>query len=247
VGGGVIKGASFLGRGIISRFRNDDASISEADEIAGDAAAPSVVVEGSPAPSETANGNGLQHSRTRSVASHYGDRMGLGGAGKGESGTATITVVSASDYPPSANVRVYVKAITPKGEKEVLKSKAHKASGGGPVQFDASHETCRVHNTTADVQYRVRVVDHATFGSDSVLGEGMFMVADQGSGLGQDKAVQAGSGTVTIRSSFAATETSLRPGTAHSTAGDGASEVVDSPESKKGRRSFLSKRSVSGA
>ncbi|KAF5866753.1 hypothetical protein ETB97_009910 [Aspergillus alliaceus] len=248
VGGNVIKGASFLKRGITSRFRGDDSSstheVAEEPEEVTQPEAPAVLVEGSAPPSSTPSNN-LQHSRTRSVASHYGDRLGL--TGKGETGTATITVVSATDFPPSANVRVFVKAISPKGPKEVLKSKAHKASGG-IVQFDSSHETCRVHNTTADAQYQIRVVDHATFGSDDVLGEAPFFVDDQGSVAGQEKVIKVGSGTVAIRSSFSGSESTLRPGTAHSNGGDAASDVMDSPDSKKpGRRSFLSKRSVSGA
>ncbi|KAE8369882.1 C2 domain-containing protein [Aspergillus caelatus] len=251
VGGNVIKGAtlgaSFLKRGITSRFHKDDSSsineVAEDPEDTSQLEAPSVLVEGNIPPS-SAQSNNLQHSRTRSVASHYSDRLGL--AGKGDTGTATITVVSASDFPPSANVRVTVKALGPK-PKEVLKSKAHKASGG-TVHFDSSHETCRVHNTTADAQYQIRVVDHATFGSDDVLGEALFFVDDQGSVAGQEKVVKVGSGNVAIRSSFSGSESTLRPGTAHSNGGDAASDVMDSPDSKKpGRRSFLSKRSVSGA
>ncbi|KAE8348838.1 C2 domain-containing protein [Aspergillus coremiiformis] len=248
VGGNVIKGASFLKRGIASRFRGDDSSsthdIAEEPEEASQLDAPSVLVEGS-APSSATPSNSLQHSRTRSVVSHYGDKLGI--VGKGETGTATITIVSATDFPPSANVRVFVKATGPKGTKEVLKSKAHKASGG-IVQFDSSHETCRVHNTTAEAQYQIRVVDHATFGSDDVLGEALFFVDDQGSVAGQEKLVKVGSGTVAVRSSFSASESTLRPSTAHSNGADAASDIMDSPDSKKpGRRGFLSKRSVSGA
>ncbi|KAH8431124.1 putative membrane bound C2 domain protein (vp115) [Aspergillus melleus] len=266
VGGNVIKGASFLKHGIMSRFRGDDSSsIHEGEEPeetnssppaaaaaadGGLARAPSLAVDGGTPPSASpASNNKLEHARSRSVVSHYGDRLSIGGgAGKGETGTATITVVSASDFPPSANVRVFVKAIGPKGAKEVLKSKAHKASGTSPVVFDSSHETCRVHNTTADAQYQIRVVDHSTFGSDSTLGETLFFVDDQGSVAGQDKAVKVGSGTVVIRSSFSGTESTLRPSTSHSNNGDAASELMDSPDSKKtGRRSFLGKRNVSGA
>ncbi|EAW20924.1 putative membrane bound C2 domain protein (vp115) [Aspergillus fischeri NRRL 181] len=253
VGGNVIKGASFLKHGIMSRFKGDDSSSDEIPEEPEEVSktettqTPSaILVDGATPPSSTPNS--LQHARTRSVVSHFGDRLGIGGsAGKGETGTATITVVSASNYPPSSNVRVIIKALGPKGAKEVLKTKAIKASGGGPVQFDASHETCRVHNTTADAQYQVRVVDHSTFGSDSTLGEALFFVDDQGSVAGQEKQVKVGSGVVCIRSSFSQPESSLRPGTAHSN-NDASSELMDSPDSKKtGRRSFLSKRSVSGA
>lgn len=254
VGGNVIKGASFLKHGIMSRFRGDDSSDEEEEspqaEASPAAPGPSVTVDGGTPPSASpVSNNNLQHARSRSVASHYGDRLGIGGgAGKGESGTATITVVSASDFPPSTNLRVFVKALGPKGAKEVLKSKTHKVSGTGPVMFDPSHETCRVHNTTADAQYQIRVVDHSTFGSDSVLGETLFFVDDQGSVAGQDKAVKVGNGTVAIRSSFSGSESARRPSTSHSNNGDAASEVMDSPDSKKtGRRSFLGKRTVSGA
>jgi hypothetical protein len=251
VGGGVIKGASFLKHGIMSRFKGDDSSSDEKEEPEAPKtettqAPAAILVDGGTPPSTTPNS--LHHTRTRSVVSHFGDRLGIGGGStKGETGTATITVVSASDYPPSANVRVLIKALGPKGAKEVLKTKAHKASGGGAVQFDASHETCRVHNTTADAQYQVRVVDHATFGSDSTLGEALFFVDDQGSVAGQEKQVKVGSGVVCIRSNFSQPESTLRPGTAHSNNNDAASELLDSPDSRKGRRSFLSKRSVSGA
>ncbi|OOF90013.1 hypothetical protein ASPCADRAFT_212308 [Aspergillus carbonarius ITEM 5010] len=255
VGGNVIKGASFLKHegssflknGLMSRFRGDDGSsvheAQEEEDVPAPLAPAAILVEGETPPA--ASPNNLQHARSRSVASHYGDRLGV--AGKGETGTATITVVSASGFPPTANVRVFIKAQGPKGSKDVLKTKAIK-SGGGPVYFDPSHETCRVHNTTADASYQVRVVDHSTFGSDSQLGEAPLFVDDQGSTAGQDKQVKVGTGTVTLRSSFAVSDSNLRPGTAHSNTNDGASDVMDSPDSKKtGRRSFLSKRSVSGA
>ncbi|KAL3465175.1 C2 domain-containing protein [Aspergillus heterothallicus] len=243
VGGNVIKGASFLKHGIMSKIRGDDSSSDDEREQKDVPSA--ILVDGETPPNSTPKSE-LHHSRTRSGASHYGDRLSIGGGGKGETGTASITVVSATGYPPNANVRVLVRAVGPKGAKEVLKSKAIK-SGGGPVHFDPSNETCRVHNTTADAQYQIRVVDHSTFGSDSVLGEAVFFVGDQGSVAGQDKSINVGSGTVSIRSSFTIPDGGLRPGTAYSTTGDNTSEVMDSPDSRKPRRSFLSKRSVSGA
>lgn len=257
VGGNVIKGASLIKHGIKSRFTKggDDASSfssdaveepAESEDAVGNLAPAAVVVEGTSPPSSSTNSQ--QHQRTRSVASHFGDRLGIGGgAGKGDTGTAIISIVSASGFPSGANVRVFIKAVGPKA-KDVHKSKAIKASGGA-VQFDSCHETCRVHNTTADALYQIRVVDHATFGSDDVLGEGHFAVNNQGTGAGQEKSVKVGDGSVSIRSSFSSPESaSLRPTTSHSNTGDNVSEVMDSPDSKKlGRRSFLSKRSVSGA
>ncbi|KAL4948242.1 C2 domain-containing protein [Aspergillus filifer] len=245
VGGNVIKGASFLGRGIMSKIRGDDSSDDEEKEQKDVPSA--ILVDGEAAPNSTppisTPKSDLHHSRSRSGASHYADRSSM--IGKGESGTASISVVSASGYP-SANVRVFVRSLGTKGAKEVLKTKAIKSSDGF-VQFDSSSETCRIHNSTADAQYQIKVVDHSTFGSDSVLGEALFFVGDQGSVAGQEKTVNVGSGTVVIRSSFSASGDSLRPGTAYSNAGDNASEVADSPDSRKPRRSFLSKRSVSGA
>lgn len=256
VGGNVIRGASFLKHGIMSRFSKSDDSSSiaegpseeptETEDSVGNLAPSTVLVEGATPPDSSAGSQ--QHQRTRSVASHFGDRLGIGGAGKGESGTATISIVSASGYPSSAHVRVYVKAVGPKGAKDVHKTKAVKDSSGN-VQWDASHETCRMHNTTADAQYQIRVVDHSMFGSDDVLGEALFFVNDQGSGAGQDKPVKVGDGSVSIRSSFAMSDSaSLRPTTSHSNTGDASSDVMDSPDSKRtSRRSFLGKRNVSGA
>lgn len=240
VGGNVIKGASFLKHGIMSRIhRGDNDSGSEgipeeAEAAQGDSTAP--IVE-APEPE-------MHHTRSRSIVSQFSERRG----GKAEGGSASISLVSASGFPTTANLRVIIKSLGPKGSKEIHKTKAVK-NGSGAVQYDASHETCRVSNTTADAQYQIRVVDHSTFGSDDVLGEALFFVDDQGSVAGQDKPVKVGSGVVTVRSSFNGSgggggEGQLRPMTPH---GEGGSDMQDSPESKKMRRSFLSRRSVSGA
>lgn len=267
VGGNVIRGASFLKHGIKSRFtkNGDDAALAdipddaatETTEVPSQVAPSSTAVdENTPPPSSSPSVNQQQqapHQRTRSTTSHFGDRLGIGAgaASKGESGTASITVVSASGYPSSAHVRVVVKALGPKGSKDVHKTKAIKPSNG-MVQYDQAHETCRIHNTTADAQYQIRVVDHSMFGSDDVLGETLFFVNDQGSVAGQEKSVQLGEGTVSISSNFVASDTgSLRPSTAHSNTGDTASEVMDAASTNSpkppNRRSFLGKRNVSGA
>ena len=274
VGGNVIRGASFLKHGIKSRFtkNSEDAAATEGTDDAATenteaTATPShlapsstAVDENTPPPSSSPSTQQQQqqqqqapHQRTRSTASHFGDRLGIGAgaAGKGESGTASISVVSANGYPSSAHVRVVVRALGPKGSKDVHKTKAVKPGSNGTVQYDQAHETCRIHNTTADAQYQVRVVDHSMFGSDDVLGETLFFVNDQGSVAGQEKVVQLGEGTVSLSSSFVASEAaSLRPSTAHSNTGDTASEVVDAASTnspKPNRRSFLGKRNVSGA
>ncbi|KAJ5096343.1 Tricalbin [Penicillium alfredii] len=248
VGGNVVRGASFLKHGLMSRIHKDkgedEASLANSqDEPADSRLTPAVSVADGESPS-TPQTPQKEHSRNRSGASQFGDRLSvIGGTGRGDSGSANITVVSATGFPSTANVRVIVRVQGPKGAKEIHKTKAYKTSSGS-VQYDDSF---RVPNVTADAQYQIRVVNHATFGSDDVLGEAPFFVDDQGSVAGQDKVVSIGEGSVTIRSSFVPSESSLRPSTSHSTAGE-ASEGADSPDSRKlPRRSFLSKRSVSGA
>lgn len=91
--------------------------------------------------------------RSRSIASHSGViDLGLVELEKGDAGTATFNILPASSFPLSAHMCVFVKALGPKSSKEVHKTKAIKA-GSGSVQFDASHETFCVQNTTADAQY----------------------------------------------------------------------------------------------
>lgn len=237
VGGNVVRGASFVKHGLMSRFvkdKNEDNGSTIEEEK--DRLTPAASIDGS-----SPNTPQREHSRNRSTASQFGDRLSvIGGVGGGDKGIANITLVSAANFPTNANLRVIVKIIGSKGAKELHKSKAHKNTSG-TVNYDDSF---RVPNTTADAQYQIRVVDHATFGSDDVLGEALFFVDDQGSVAGQDKVVTVGDGVVTVRSSFAAD--AVRPTTSHSTAG--VDEDGGSPDSRKlPRRSFLSKRSVSGA
>lgn len=258
VGGNVIRGASFLKHGIKSRFTKggeDSSSVNgdvleevEAEDTtgagaaagagAGDLAPSATLVEGNTPPSSSPSSQQKeQHQRTRSVASQFGDRLGIGaGAGKGETGTATISVVSASGYSSSAHVRVSVRAVGPKGPKDVHKTKALKPGGNGVVQYDASHETCRVHNTTADAQFQIRVVDHATFGSDDVLGESLFFVNDQGSGVGQEKSIKVGDGSVSVRSSFQLSERHHRCGHQHRTPMPGEIQRLRSSIARSRRR-----------
>lgn len=242
VGGNVIKGASFLKHELLSRIHRSD-NDSGSEVIPEEAEVPKGDDERMPsaALAAEASESEMHHTRSRSIVSQFSERRG----GKAESGgSASISIVSASGFPPSANVRVIIKALGHKGSKEIHKTKAIK-NGSGAVQYDASYETCKVSNTTADAQYQIRVVDHSTFGSDDVLGETLFFVDDQGSVAGQDKPVKVGNGVVTVRSSFnGGGEGQLRPMTPH---GDAGSDMQDSPDSKKMRRSFLSRRSVSGA
>ncbi|OKP14586.1 hypothetical protein PENSUB_13938 [Penicillium subrubescens] len=260
--GGAAHGATSIGGKIFGRFHKDkhadddtaslaDGAVEEptngglvsgAPLVEGTRNTPAVaLVDGTSTP-PTPSTPQKEHTRNRSTASIYGDRLSVfGGGSRGDTGTAHITIVSASGFPSSANLRVIVRVQGSKGGKEVHKTKAHKAGDDG-VQYD---ESFKVPKVTAGSQYQIRVVDHSTFGSDEVLGEGFFLVADQGSEAGVDKPVVVGSGSVVVRSSFDAPESAgLRPTTSHSTAGG---DEGDSPAGKMPRRSFLSKRSVSGA
>ncbi|KAK2743885.1 hypothetical protein FQN57_004508 [Myotisia sp. PD_48] len=263
LGGGVVKGASFLKHGFM-RVRHgskdeeaddDGPAISNGNGVGHHSPnTPSVEISspGTPQRSTPILGDSPlstpTHGRSKSNASHIG---GLGI--KGESGTATISVVSATGYPRGSNIRVVVKQQSGKGMKEIHKTKAIKAtgpsgtstpdsSGESIVQFDLSHETFKASSVAADTQFQLQVKDHATFGSDEIFGEALFFVDDQGSNAGKERAVRVGTGSVTIRTNFTPSDTaSLRPGTAYSTVGD------DGDSERKPRRSFLSKRIASGS
>jgi C2 domain len=258
VGGGVIKGASFLGRGLKNRLHTHrESEVTVIDEQSppatpnrqadgGIARAPGLVVEPStPTSVNTPDTLQRRHSRTRSIISQIGNDKGTPGSLGAETGTAVFTVLSANGYPQPTNLRCHVRLVGGKGAKEVHKTKAVKNSSGS-VQFDASHETFKVPHVSADAQYQLKVVDHNTFGSDTSLGEALFFVDDQGSAMSKEKTVSAGSGSVIIKSSFIPSEPANgRPSTSHSVNLDPSDANGDASDKK--RRSFLSKRSVSGA
>lgn len=243
VGGGVIKGASFLKRGITGRLSKDEREPRDSEEVTPPPSTPS----GTPARAGTLMDDAHLGSNTASPATpltpaHQRTKSGgsmIGGTpGGAESGTASFIIVSASGYPASADVRVLVKMLSSKGAKEVFKTKAIKSSSG-TIEYDASQENFKV-NCSADTNFQVAVKDKKTF-RDEDLGEGMFFVSDQGEG--SEQSVKAGPGTVVIRSSFKASDSgeaaSLRP----STSGR------ESPESRKDgghRKSFFGRRDASG-
>lgn len=241
VGGGVVKGASFIKRGLIGRSSKDESSPSANGNLSVEPDAETPATTPSATPSKAppmvdgtaspVTPSGAAHTRTRS---NYSTTTNTPRGG--ETGAANFIVVSASGYPPGADVRVHIKMLGAKGAKDLFKTKAIK-SASGTVEFDASHENFKV-GCSADTQFQVVVKDHDTFRSRD-LGEGIFYVSDQGAGT--EQAVKAGSGTVTIRSSFTngneGAPENLRPTTSGR----------DSPDSKRdGRRSFFGRRDVSG-
>ncbi|KAF2712701.1 tricalbin [Pleomassaria siparia CBS 279.74] len=203
IGGGVARGATFLGRGFKRRksrgangteeFENDESPRPSTTSV-GDTPVVSVEgADGSPVP--------LNHNRHKSWgAQSFASGFNGGGGGNAEHGTASITVVSASNFPPGTNVRVHVRLDSPKGAKEVHKTKHIKAPSGSVV-FD--NETAKV-PCTADASFKLVVKGHKTLGSDDELGEAPFFVDDQGDG--GEKSVTVGEGTVVVRSSFVAAD-----------------------------------------
>ena len=204
VGGGMVKGASFLKRGFTrsSKASRDEPmdpngtvpEVTEPTPINSPEGTPvkaAALTDGAVSPSTPSL---TPHNRSRSFGSN------LGGAPKGaETGTANVTVVSATGYPVGADVRVYIKMIGGKGAKEVHKTKAIKSSSG-KVEYALDHETFKV-ACSADTQFQVVVKDHGTL-REKDLGEGLFFVSDQGSGA--EHAVSAGEGIVVLKSSFTA-------------------------------------------
>ncbi|KAK3300034.1 C2 domain-containing protein [Chaetomium fimeti] len=236
VGHGVGKGASFLFRGFRSKKDGDDDS---SDSERGSVDVPVITTEG---PSETkaiGNGSPLHHTRTKSVGASSVHSAIIPGAA---SGTASFTIVSASGFPPSADIYIMVTQLRDDGgkNKQVGKTK-HRKSPSGTARFD---ETFRI-QCTPDAQFKVEAKEHHTFGSDDPLGEMLYFVDESGSNA--EKTLPVGSGTVVLKSNFAP-----NPGSSSAVedgAANGGRLVPDSPKSGKSvvggvRRSFLSKREL---
>jgi len=153
---------------------------------------------GSPAPL-------TPHSRTKSWGATSQSTYGASPGGDTSNlGTASIALLSASGFPPAAHLRLILSTQTPKGQKELLKTKALKPSGpSSTAEFDSENVKVR---SAADAPFRVKAEDHKTFGSDQDLGEGQFFLADQGGG--GEQVVRVGSGSVRVRSAFVAGEPS---------------------------------------
>jgi Ca2+-dependent lipid-binding protein len=191
VGGGVVRGATFLGRGF---KRRKSRGANGAEDFEREDTPPNGSAEETPMISVESPQNERNHNRHKSWGAQS---FASGVAGGADSGTANITVLSASGFPPGTNVRVHVRMESTKGAKEVHKTKHIKAPSGS-VTFES--ETFKT-QCTADASFRLIVKDHATFGSDDELGEAAFFIEDQGAG-GSEKTVSVGPGTVVVRSSF---------------------------------------------
>ncbi|TGJ85329.1 hypothetical protein E0Z10_g3465 [Xylaria hypoxylon] len=229
VGHGVGKGASFIKRGFRGKKDDEDNDSSVLPTITdiptivtNDVDSPvrgsgikrsgAIGFDGDAAPPALSNG-AKSHGRTASMGASSIHSLVAGSPGQG---TATFNVMSASGYPPSSDVYVLIKQLTPK-EKVIAKTKHHEAPG--TIQFDETFK----HRCTPDTQFRIEVKGHHTFGSDDEFGEALYFVDETGAG---EKEIKAGSGTVVLKSTFESAQETPRPGTS----GGGI------------RRSFLSKR-----
>lgn len=178
-------------------------------------------------PPGTSSGNG--HGRTKSFGGSSVHSTAYGTPGSAPTGTAHFTVMSATGYPPSSNVMVHVKQITPRSK--TLHKTDHIKSATGSVTFNEKKENFKC-ACSADTQFQIQVKGHNTFGSDDELGESIFFVDESGSG--QEKQVKAGSGFVVLKSNFILSAPAAENGYGGS----------DSPKSF--RRSLLSKKERDG-
>jgi len=253
VGGGMLKGASFVGRGFGLRGKKDKKDTGESlladedmdgtgvtnehDQGLESQAVPSTTFGQASAPPDRELPQTPSGHRSRSLA-------GGVSPGMAESGTATISVVSASGYP--AGTHVQVRVMNESTKKEVLKTRAIKTKTGEVSWEEEKHVETEKTSASADAQFRITVLDHSTFGSSKELGEAVFFVDDQG--VGSEKSVSVGAGTVVIRSSFEPTVGNgggfLAPHNAEtaSIASGVGGTTRDSPAGKSLRRSFMNRR-----
>lgn len=207
LGGGVVRGATFLRHGFKGSKEHRDISGSFAEPpthalVTNGDSAPIPSIETPIDDSTAVDGSAATpgfvpspHSRTtsfggKSVASVVG-----GTVSKPDAGTAFFTILSAAGYPTAAKIQVHVKQATAKGHKEVHKTKGIKTSSG-EVQWE--NEGFKV-NCPPDAQFTIHVKDDKMF-KDEELGEAPFFIDDSQSG--SEKTVKVGDGTVTVKSSF---------------------------------------------
>ena len=234
VGGGVVKGASFLRHGFKGRKDSREVNnggieppeLEEPRTNGGPAMATPLgtpqraapIFEDSPSIPQTP-----PHTRQKSFGAASTMSAAGGAPSKGEAGRANFFVQSASGFPATSKIQVHIKQLSAKGAREIHKTKGVKSSTG-EITWDNEmfNVTC-----SADTQFQVQVKDDKFLG-DHVLGEALFFIDD--SANGGEKTVNVGEGNVTIHTTFVLSEDSA-------------------PSSPKNRRSLLSRRprDVSGA
>ena len=248
VGGGVVKGASFLRHGFKSKKdgkEDTNGFIDPPEEetiVNGETTEtttpqkPPQIVEDRSSPSAPATPV-QNHKRNSSFG---GTSMTSGVAGNtpnkttdAPSGTAMFMIQAAEGYPASSKLQIHVKqSPAPGGKgsgKEVHKTKAIKTGVDNKVEF--TQEMFRV-TCSPDTQFQIQVKDDKLLGGHD-LGEAIFFINDSAQGM--EKSVKVGDGSVLLTTTFL-------PNDNDEGAGFGkAGSVKDSPRAGS-RRSFLSKR-----
>jgi Ca2+-dependent lipid-binding protein len=227
VGGNVAKGASFLSRGF--KRRTASHTIDE-DSNGGIADMRDTSMDIPDTPSSPNGKMSLENVANRDSTSHQRQRsMGaVSHAPTSETGTASISVISASGFEEDHKIEVRIMHDSPtKGSTQIVRTKAAKAKSGEVVWGD---DEVKKLSCSASDSFKVVVKENKTFSSDD-LGEASFFLDDQGSG-GAPKEIKIGEkGLVVLRATFVPTDAaSIRP----STGGAAPSVVVtDSPTSAK--------------
>lgn len=219
--GGITKGASFLKKNTFGRVKKDSNGSSEEEVLMEEPSLRPAVNGGAgltgtseagaqptgltpPGTADIDDGRATRrtqlsppsgsnpHGRSRSVSSTL-SAPGTAAAGSADPGIATVKIVSAIGFPPTANVQLRFK--TADKAKDLHKSKSVK-SGSGELHWDEEFKF----QCTADQQFKVFAKDNHLLRGDEELGEGLFVVDDTGSG--GDTVVLVGQGKVTLRTSF---------------------------------------------
>ncbi|RKF78728.1 Uncharacterized protein PYUK71.03c [Golovinomyces cichoracearum] len=200
---GVGKGANFIRNGFKNKKKGDDdlntPDITEADpaDKSDNAVGRNLRSTSGQATSLSPNLlNPTNHTRARSFGAASFQSTNFVGSIT-SLGTAAFTIVSATGYPPSTNLMVYLKQIGSKSK--TLHRTEHIKTATGDVYFDENKESFKC-ICPADTQFQLQVKDHRTFGSDDDLGEGLFFVDDSGTGI--EKKVRVGVGSVVVKSNF---------------------------------------------
>ncbi|KAL9091084.1 MAG: hypothetical protein Q9165_005011 [Trypethelium subeluteriae] len=228
VGGGVLKGASFVGKGATGVLRRRTRGESEMGTSPPSQSSEQVMPNGvglavphPDSPSPNANPTPAvhptdpsrppstptpPHTRTRSWgATSLSGSTAATSPSSADTGTATITLVSASGFPAGSTLQLRLKLEGPPGArssaKDIYKTKPVKAAAeGSATTLEGETATVRC---TADAQFRVLALEHHRLTADEELGEAVFFVDDQGSG-GAEKTVglSAAGRSVVVKSSF---------------------------------------------
>ncbi|KAI9659031.1 MAG: hypothetical protein M1821_001991 [Bathelium mastoideum] len=184
-----------------------------------------------------------RHGRTRS----WGASSNIGTSPAADTGTATITLLSATGFPAGSTVQLRLKlesSASPGGRpgtnsaREIHKTKPVKAADG-TAQLDAAAETATV-RCTADARFRVIALGHHRLSSDEELGDAVFFVADQGSAATERSVPLSAEGrSVVLRSSFT-------PGPAATTGTDKDGLPTNGGRAERASSSGADRRSLVG-